>query len=78
MDSDLGFPKCTSIAAGKRNGAPAFVAQTLDIPRFYHGHQAVLRIRDEREGLGNARLHDPGRYRRQRLNDRSVGVCVNA
>jgi isopenicillin-N N-acyltransferase-like protein len=75
---DLRFPKCTSVAAGKRNGQPAVVAQTLDIPTFYHGFQTVLRIRDERDGLETLVFTIPGVISANGLNSRSVGVCVNA
>jgi len=78
MDADLGFSKCTSIAAGKRNGDPAFVAQTLDIPGFYHGYQTVLRIRDEREDLETLVFTIPGVVALNGLNSRSVAICVNA
>lgn len=78
MDADLGLSKCTSIAAGKRNGIPAFVAQTLDIPTFYHGFQTVLRIRDKREDLETLVFTIPGVVAANGLNSRSVGVCVNA
>ncbi len=78
MDADLGFSKCTSIAAGKRNGNPAYIAQTLDIPAFYHGYQTVLRIRDKREGLETLVFTIPGVVAANGLNSRSVAVCVNA
>jgi isopenicillin-N N-acyltransferase-like protein len=78
IDGDLGFPKCTTIAAGPRKGDPSFVAQTLDIPGFYHGFQTVLRIRDEREGLETLVFTIPGVLAANGLNNRSVGVCVNA
>jgi hypothetical protein len=70
--------KCTTVAAGKRNGQPAYVAQTLDIPEFYHGYQTVLRVRDEKEGLESLVFTIPGVVAANGLNDRSVGVCVNA
>jgi len=70
--------KCTTVAAGKRNGQPATVAQTLDIPEFYHGYQTVLRVRDEKEGLESLVFTIPGVLAANGLNDRSVGVCVNA
>jgi hypothetical protein len=78
MDADLGLSKCTTIAAGKRNGNPAYVAQTLDIPTFYHGSQTVLRIRDKREGLETLVFTIPGVVAANGLNSRSVAVCVNA
>jgi len=78
MSDDLGLSKCTSIAAGKRNGNPAYVAQTLDIPTFYHGFQTVLRIRDKRENLETLVFTIPGVVAANGLNSRSVAVCVNA
>ena len=78
INDDLGLSKCTSIAAGKRNGNPAYVAQTLDIPAFYHGFQTVLRIRDKREDLETLVFTIPGVVAANGLNSRSVGVCVNA
>ena len=78
MDADLGLSKCTTIAAGKRNGNPAYVAQTLDIPAFYHGFQTVLRIRDKREDLETLVFTIPGVVAANGLNSRSVAVCVNA
>ncbi|MGA2532147.1 MAG: C45 family peptidase [Candidatus Aminicenantales bacterium] len=78
MDADLGLSKCTSIAAGKRNGNPAYVAQTLDIPAFYHDFPTVLRIRDKRENLETLVFTIPGVVAANGLNSRSVAVCVNA
>jgi len=78
LDAELGASKCTTIAAGKRNGKRAFVAQTLDIPAFYHGFQTVLRIRDRRENLETLVFTIPGVVAANGLNSRSVGVCVNA
>lgn len=76
---DVELSKCTTVAAGKRNGRPAFVSQTLDIPAFYHGYQTVLRIRDKRdEGLETLVFTIPGVVAANGLNSRSVGVCVNA
>jgi hypothetical protein len=79
MGPDLRFSKCTTVAAGKRGGSPAYVSQTLDIPTFYHGYQTVLRIRDERDdGLETLVFTIPGVVAANGLNSRSVGVCVNA
>jgi hypothetical protein len=70
--------KCTTVAAGKRGDKPAYVAQTLDIPDFYHGYQTVLRVRDDRDGLESLVFTIPGVIAANGLNNRSVGVCVNA
>lgn len=75
---DLGFAKCTTVAAGPRKGRPAFVAQTLDIPAFYHGFQTVLRVKDEAHGVESLVFTIPGVVAANGLNDRGVGVCVNA
>jgi hypothetical protein len=78
MGPDLGFAKCTSVAAGPGNGRPAFVAQNLDIPAFLHDYQTVLRIRDEVDGLEALVFTIPGSLGANGVNSRSVGVCVNA
>jgi len=78
MSEDLGLSKCTSIAARKRGDSPALVAQTLDIPPFYHGFQTVLRIEGSAEEPGALIFTIPGVVAANGLNDRSVAVCVNA
>jgi len=78
MSNHLVFDKCTSIAAGKRAGFPAFTSQTQDIPGFYHGFQTVLRIRDKSADLETLVFTIPGVIALNGLNSRSVGVCVNA
>ncbi|HSA95926.1 MAG TPA: C45 family peptidase, partial [Acidobacteriota bacterium] len=70
--------KCTTIAAGKKGGSPAYVAQTLDLPEFYDGYQTVLRIKDDKAGLETLVFTIPGVIAANGLNSRSVGVCVNA
>ena len=78
MSDDLGLLKCTAIAARRRGHSPAFVAQTLDIPAFYHGFQTVLRIKGSAEEPGALIFTIPGVVAANGLNDRSVAVCVNA
>ncbi|MDD8027097.1 MAG: C45 family autoproteolytic acyltransferase/hydrolase [Acidobacteriota bacterium] len=75
---DAAQDKCTSIAAGKRPGFPAFTSQTQDIPGFYHGYPTVLRIRDDKRSLETLVFTIPGVIALNGLNSRSVGVCVNA
>lgn len=78
MNEDFGLDKCTTVAAGKRGGSPAFTSQTQDIPRFYHGFPTVLRIRDKGENLETLVFTIPGVVALNGLNSRSIGVCVNA
>jgi sugar phosphate isomerase/epimerase len=78
MSDDLGLAKCTAIAARRRGDSPALVAQTLDIPTFYHGYQTVLRIEGSADEPGALIFTIPGVVAANGLNDRSVAVCVNA
>ncbi len=78
MGPDLGFAKCTTIAAKKRGRTPAFVSQTLDIPTFYHGFQTVLRIEGNDQEPDALVYTFPGIVALNGMNDRSVAVCVNA
>lgn len=78
MGPDLGFAKCTTIAARRRGDSPAFVSQTLDIPPFYHVSQTVLRIEGNDEEPSVLVFTMPGLVALNGLNDRSVAVCVNA
>jgi len=78
MSDDLNLSKCTSIAARKRGDSPAFVAQNMDIPPFYHGFQTVLRIEGSAEEPGALVFTIPGVVAINGLNDRSIAVCVNA
>ena len=78
MGDDLGLSKCTAIAARRRGDSPALVAQTLDIPTFYHGYRTVLRIEGSADEPGALIFTIPGVVAANGLNDRSVAVCVNA
>ncbi|MHB8054063.1 MAG: C45 family autoproteolytic acyltransferase/hydrolase [Candidatus Aminicenantales bacterium] len=78
MGDDFGLAKCTSIAAGKRNGNPAYIAQTLDIPVFYHGFPTILRFRDKQKKFETLVYTIPGLIAASGLNSRSVAVCGNA
>jgi sugar phosphate isomerase/epimerase len=78
MGPDLGLSKCTTIGTQRRGDSPAVVSQTLDIPEFYHGFQTVLRIKGSAEEPEALVFTIPGVVAANGLNDRSVGVCVNA
>jgi isopenicillin-N N-acyltransferase-like protein len=78
MSDDLDLSECTTIGARKRGDTPAIVAQNLDIPSFYHGFQTVLRIWGSDEEPDALVFTIPGIVAANGLNDRSIGVCVNA
>jgi len=69
---------CTTIGAIKTNDNPAFVAQNLDIPAFYHGFQTLLHIKDSQRDMETFLFTFPGFIAANGLNDHSVGVVVNA
>ncbi len=77
LGPDLAASKCTSFAVRKRAGRPAVVAQNLDLPVFYNDYPTVLRIRARGEPETLV-FTVPGVLAANGLNDRSVGVCVNA
>jgi len=78
MSDDLGLSKCTTIGVRRRGDSPALVAQTLDLPAFYHGYQTVLRIEGSADEPGALIFTIPGVVAANGLNDRSIAVCVNA
>jgi hypothetical protein len=78
LGRDLGFSKCTTFGVRPRAGSPALVAQTLDIPAFYHGFQTVLRIEGDGGEPSALVFTIPGVLAANGLNDRGIGVCVNA
>ena len=78
LGEDLGYSKCTTFGVRPQNGSPTLVAQTLDIPVFYHGYQTVLRIRGEAGEPSALVFTIPGVLAANGLNDRGVGVVVNA
>jgi hypothetical protein len=78
MGRDLDLQKCTSIGADRRAAFPAFTSQTQDIPGSYHGYPTLLRIRDREKSLETIVFTIPGVIALNGMNNRAVGVCVNA
>lgn len=69
--------KCTSIGVSKNANHPTIVAQNIDIPRWYHGHQALLHITDPGSGLQTFVVTIPGLVGANGMNSARIGVCVN-
>ena len=69
---------CTTIGAKKTMDSPAFVAQNLDIPGFYHGFQTLLHVIDSQRDMETFLFTFPGFIAANGLNNSSVGVVVNA
>src|SRR5262245_9106836 len=69
--------RCTSIGANRKGSNPTFVAQNMDIDRFYHGYQTLLRIKHEGSGLESFVFTCPGVIALNGLNSRAVAIACN-
>ncbi len=69
--------RCTSIGVDAQGDAPAYVAQNLDIPGWYHHHPTVLHVKHADSDLESFVVSVPGLVGANGVNNRSVGVCVN-
>jgi hypothetical protein len=69
--------KCTSVGVDRRADQPTITAQNLDVPRWYHGSQCVLRLRDESRDLQQLVVTIPGVVALAGMNSARVGVAVN-
>jgi hypothetical protein len=69
--------KCTSIGVDRRPGQPTITAQNLDLPRWYHDFQCVLRLRDESRGLQQLVVTIPGLVAAAGMSSARIGVAVN-
>lgn len=64
--------------SARANRAPAVLGQNLDIMDYYDGYQVLLHTRHHDSSLESFALTSPGYIGMNGLNNRSVGVCVNA
>jgi isopenicillin-N N-acyltransferase like protein len=78
MGAGPAVEKCTTVAVRGSAGQPCRIAQNLDIPRFYHRHRVLLRLRDTESGIDQDVLTFPGYLGACGLNSFSVGVGANA
>lgn len=78
LGRDVQSEHCTTIGIKKTDKNPSVVAQNLDIPRFYHGYQTLLHIKDLKTGWEALVFSIPGLIATNGLNNHSVAVVVNA
>ena len=78
LGRDILAEKCTTIGLSKSEKHPAMVAQTLDIPTFYHGFQTLLHIKDPAHDMETFLFTFPGFIAANGINNHSVAVVVNA
>ena len=78
LGRDILAEKCTTIGLSKSEKHPVMVAQTLDIPTFYHGFQTLLHIKDPAHDMETFLFTFPGFIAANGINDHAVAVVVNA
>jgi hypothetical protein len=78
LGRDLLADKCTTIGIAGSDDHPAMVAQTLDIPTFYHGFQTLLHVKDPSHDTEAFLFTFPGFIAANGINNHSVAVVVNA
>jgi hypothetical protein len=69
--------KCTAFGVDRIGGQPAFVAQNLDVPAWYHGFPTVLHLRDEARRLQAFVVTIPGLVGAAGMNNARVAVACN-
>ena len=74
---DIAAEHCTSIGVNKRGENPAFVAQNMDIPAFYHGYQTLLHIKHSSSDLESFVLTAPGVIALNGMNSSAVAINCN-
>jgi len=72
------FEHCTTIGFPATTDEPAHLGQTLDVETFRDGYQVVLRIADAASGTEALVATTAGLIGLNGINNRGVGVCVNA
>ena len=78
LGRDVQSEHCTTIGVKKTDKNPSVVAQNLDIPRFYHGYQTLLHMKDSKTSWEALVFTIPGFIAANGLNNHSVAVVVNA
>ena len=74
-----GGEHCSSLGIfQRREGRPPIVAQNMDVPACYDGHQTVLHIRHPHSDREALVFTAAGLIALNGLNNRGVGVCVNS
>ncbi|HXT36044.1 MAG TPA: C45 family peptidase [Chloroflexota bacterium] len=59
------------------DGAPPILGQNMDLPKYYDGTQALLRVRDQNRDLESLIFTAAGLIGTTGLNNRGVGICCN-
>lgn len=68
--------KCSSIGINKTKNHSSIAAQNMDIPKYFHGYQTVMKIKDE-NGIESIILTIPGHIGITGMNNKQVSVNCN-
>jgi isopenicillin-N N-acyltransferase like protein len=69
---------CSTIGIHGQAGAPNYIAQNLDVPGYFDGHQVVLRIKDHETNHETLVFSVDGMIALAGLNNHGIGMCCNA
>ncbi|HUU29976.1 MAG TPA: C45 family peptidase [archaeon] len=75
---DVMQDKCSALGVNRTQRNPAIVAQNMDLEGFRNGYQAVLKIKSPDSDLGILVFTCAGLIATNGMNNRGLGVCVNA
>jgi isopenicillin-N N-acyltransferase-like protein len=70
--------RCSAFGVGREGDAPSLIAQNADMGPSFDGHQTLLHIKHADSDLEELVLTCPGCVGIYGLNNRSIGVCLNA
>lgn len=72
------YNKCTCAAAIGRHDSPTVSGQNMDVPYWHDTHQVLMRIRSHDSDVEALVFSSAGLLSLNGLNNKGVGVCVNA
>jgi isopenicillin-N N-acyltransferase-like protein len=75
---EISSDSCSAIGMGKTENHPSYVAQNMDLERFRNGFQVLLHIKYEDSDLECFVFTCAGFIVTNGMNNKSIGVCVNA
>jgi predicted choloylglycine hydrolase len=68
---------CSSVGISGQVGIPNFIAQNMDLPGYYDGHQVLLRIVDHENNHESLVFSVDGMIALAGLNNHGIGICCN-
>jgi predicted choloylglycine hydrolase len=75
---EISSDSCSAIGVGKKGDNPSHVAQNMDLENFRNGFQVLLHIKYDDSDLECFSFTCAGFIVTNGMNNKSIGVCVNA